>query len=68
MHPDLSKTENRILTFIAQGQSTKEIAASHGISPRTVAVHKHNIRTKLKFKTDIELYKAWLSHQPSAVK
>lgn len=43
----LSKTEFKIITMIAQGMSTKEIAGSLNISLKTVENHRHNISKKL---------------------
>jgi len=43
----LTPTERRILHLIASGQSSKEIAAAIGISPRTVENHRGNICQKL---------------------
>jgi DNA-binding response OmpR family regulator/DNA-binding CsgD family transcriptional regulator len=41
-------TELRVLNFIRQGRSSKEIAQSLNISPQTVATHRKKIRKKLK--------------------
>lgn len=43
----LSKTEFKIITMIAEGMSTKEIAGSLNISLKTVENHRHNISKKL---------------------
>ncbi|MCW5202074.1 response regulator [Desulfobulbus sp. US4] len=43
----LTPTELRVLNFIRQGRSSKEIAQSLNISPQTVATHRKHIRKKL---------------------
>jgi len=45
---DLTVAERRILKRIAQGKTTKEIAAELFISPRTVESHRANICDKLE--------------------
>ena len=62
MNPDLSKlthTEKRVLQLVAADFPPNEIGESLGITVRTVAVHKHNIRKKLGVKTDVGLYRAF---------
>ncbi|WP_066223476.1 response regulator transcription factor [Formosa haliotis] len=44
----LTKTEIKILKFIASNLTSNEIAEEIGISPRTVEKHRSNIVTKLK--------------------
>ncbi|MCI5138250.1 MAG: DNA-binding response regulator, partial [Candidatus Electrothrix sp. AR1] len=43
----LTPTELRVLNFIRQGRSSKEIAQALNISPQTVATHRKKIRKKL---------------------
>jgi DNA-binding NarL/FixJ family response regulator len=45
---DLTKAERRILKFIAEKKTSKEIATELFISPRTVEAHRANICTKLE--------------------
>ncbi|HWC58899.1 MAG TPA: response regulator transcription factor [Verrucomicrobiae bacterium] len=47
---DLTVAERRILKRIADGKTTKEIAAEFFISPRTVESHRSNICEKLHLK------------------
>ncbi|MEI6077761.1 MAG: response regulator transcription factor [Verrucomicrobiota bacterium] len=59
-HPDsfarlLSKKEQAILLRVAQGQSEKLIAESLGITETTLAVHRNNIRQKLRVHNDREM-------------
>ncbi|HOK05840.1 MAG TPA: PAS domain S-box protein [Syntrophales bacterium] len=49
-HPDLTPMELKIVTFIKEGRATKEMAELLGISPRTVDVHRNNIRRKVGLK------------------
>ncbi len=46
----LSKSEVRILYYVAQEKSTQEIAALIYLSPKTVENHRHNISKKLDLK------------------
>ena len=52
---NLTTREIEILTLIAQGLTTKDIAEQLYISPKTVNNHRTNILTKLKAKNSIEL-------------
>ena len=45
---DLTKAERRILKFVADKKTSKEIAAELFISPRTVEAHRANISDKLE--------------------
>ena len=46
----LSKSEKRILYYVAQGKSTQEIANLINLSPKTVENHRHHISKKLDLK------------------
>lgn len=43
----LTPRERQVLTMVAMGNTNREIAASLGISHRTVEIHRSNILTKL---------------------
>jgi DNA-binding NarL/FixJ family response regulator len=51
----LTNRELEVFTLIGRAQETKEIARRLGMSPRTVEVHRTNIRHKLRLKTGPEL-------------
>lgn len=53
----LTATERKIVALIAQDQSTKEIAETLFISPRTVETHRNNICQKLDVHGANALYK-----------
>ena len=52
---DLTEREREVLTFLAEGASNEEIAASLVISPKTVARHRENIMRKLNLHSRAEL-------------
>ncbi|HEX5810319.1 MAG TPA: response regulator transcription factor [Anaerolineales bacterium] len=52
---DLTDRENEVLTYLAEGASNEEIAASLVISPKTVARHRENIMRKLNLHSRSEL-------------
>jgi DNA-binding NarL/FixJ family response regulator len=51
----LTAREIEIISFIKEGDTSKEIAASLNLAVRTVEVHRHNILKKLKLKNSLEL-------------
>ncbi|WP_428772359.1 response regulator [Vibrio sp.] len=53
----LSRREEAILKFVAQGHSSKKIASLLNISYRTVETHRQNIKHKLKLNNTAELAK-----------
>lgn len=52
---DLTNREQEVLTYLAEGASNEEIAASLVISPKTVARHRENIMRKLNLHSRAEL-------------
>lgn len=53
----LTTREREILTFAAEGKSSKEIAKLLSISVRTAEKHRYNIMNKLNIKKSIDLAK-----------
>jgi FixJ family two-component response regulator len=51
----LTPREHEILRAISSGKITKEIARQHGISPRTVDVHRSRIMEKLELTSSSQL-------------
>ena len=52
---DLTPKEREVLQLIAEGYSSKKIAAEFGLSLNTVHVHRNNIMRKLKIHKQAEL-------------
>jgi two-component system response regulator NreC len=52
---DLTDREQQVLTYLAEGASNEQIAASLVISPKTVARHRENIMRKLNLHSRAEL-------------
>lgn len=51
MAAGLTRRETEVLRLVAQGQSSRQIAESLGISPRTVETHRQNIMEKLGLRS-----------------
>ena len=69
-HDSLSDREREVLICIAQGYSNKEIAASMGLSVKTVETYKSRMAEKLGLRTRVEIVRyavsqGWLSHPRS---
>jgi len=60
---DLSPTERRVLKFIAEDKTSKDIAAELFISPRTVETHRSNICKKLDLRGSLALVKFAIAHK-----
>ena len=52
---DLTPKEREVLQLIAEGYSSKKIAAEFGLSLNTIHVHRNNIMRKLKIHKSAEL-------------
>ncbi len=59
----LTPTERRVLKLIAEGRTSRQIAATLGIGVRTVEHHRHNITTKLELRGSHSLVKFAVRHQ-----
>lgn len=53
----LTKREKEVLTAMARGEETVQIAKGLGISEMTVSTHRKNIRAKLGVNTNYEIMK-----------
>jgi two-component system response regulator FixJ len=63
----LSERERQVLEGLVAGQANKLIAATLGISPRTVEVYRSNLMAKMQAKSLSELIRmAILAHVPAA--
>lgn len=51
----LSEREREVLVLVAQGSTSREIAARLGISPRTAETHRANLQRKLGLRGQAEL-------------
>src|SRR5215510_12642398 len=60
---ELTPTERRVLKLIAEGQTSRHIAAALGIGIRTVEHHRNNIATKLELRGSHALVKFAIQHQ-----
>lgn len=58
----LSTREDEILGFLADGQSSKQIARALDLSVRTVETHRQNIRRKLDLDTQADLIRYAVEH------
>ncbi|MHC4662671.1 MAG: response regulator [Planctomycetota bacterium] len=56
-HPVLSPREREVLQLLAEGRTTKQIAASLYISPKTVESHRRQVMEKLDIHSVAELTK-----------
>ena len=52
-----------MLRLVGQGQTSKEIAARLGISPKTVQVHRENLKQKLNLRTTADLVRYAIQHK-----
>lgn len=52
---ELTSREHEVLTYICQGQSTREIAEVLFLSPKTVEVHRANLLSKTNCKNSAQL-------------
>jgi DNA-binding NarL/FixJ family response regulator len=59
----LTKREREILRLVAQGASSKEIARTLGISPKTVQVHRGNLAAKLHLTSTAALVRYAIKHK-----
>jgi DNA-binding NarL/FixJ family response regulator len=58
----LTPRQREILQLLAEGRSAKEIAATLGISPRTVEFHKYQMMDSLQIQSSAELTHFAIKH------
>ena len=61
-HQKLSNRELEVLMQLARGKSLKEVAQNLSLSPRTVAVHKHNLCRKTGLRNSIDILRYCQNH------
>ena len=59
----LTRREREVLSLIGEGATSKEIAASLGISPKTAQVHRDNLKQKLKAKSTAAMVRYAIKHK-----
>ena len=57
----ITARENEVLSLVAKGYSTRQIAEGLGLSPRTVESHRAAISTKLGTTSQAELTRIWIT-------
>ena len=62
VHEKLSNRELEVLMQLARGKSLKQVALDLSLSPRTVAVHKHNLCRKSGLKGLVEILRYCQTH------
>jgi DNA-binding NarL/FixJ family response regulator len=60
--PGLSPRQREVLQLLAEGKSTKEVAALLNISARTAEFHKYRMMEQLRIKTTAELVQYAIKH------
>ena len=53
----LTPRETEVIGLLADGLQMRTIAGDLGISPKTLDIHRANIKTKLEVRTTVELAK-----------
>jgi DNA-binding NarL/FixJ family response regulator len=60
---ELSRREREVLKLIAEGATTKEIAANLGVSARTAQAHRDNLKTKLNARSTAAMVRYAIKHK-----
>lgn len=53
--PSLTAREREVIQLVAEGESSKQVAARLGISPKTAETHRNNVMQKLNLHSMVEL-------------
>ena len=53
--PALTPREREVIQLVAEGESSKQVAARLGISPKTAETHRNNVMQKLNLHSMVEL-------------
>jgi two-component system, NarL family, response regulator NreC len=61
--PVLTLREREVIRLVSQGATSKEIAERLGISPKTVQVHRDNLKRKLSLRTTADLVRYAIRHK-----
>ena len=59
----LTKREREVLRLIGQGSTTKDIASSLNISPKTAQVHRDNLKQKLNLHSTAAIVRYAIQHK-----
>lgn len=59
----LTKREREVMRLIAEGSTTKDIAARLGISPKTAQVHRDNLKQKLNLRGTAAIVRYAIAHK-----
>ncbi|MFZ0889974.1 MAG: response regulator transcription factor [Candidatus Binataceae bacterium] len=59
----LSRREREVLKLIAEGSTTKEVAARLGISPKTAQAHRENLKEKLDLHSTAAMVRYAIKHK-----
>jgi DNA-binding NarL/FixJ family response regulator len=59
----LTRREREVLRLVGQGATSKEVALSLGISPKTAQVHRDNLKQKLNLHTTAALVRYAIKHR-----
>jgi DNA-binding NarL/FixJ family response regulator len=58
----LTDREREVLILVAEGYSSRQIAETLGISPKTVDVHRTNLMRKLNLHNRVEITRYAIRH------
>ncbi|MEO0273178.1 MAG: response regulator transcription factor [candidate division WOR-3 bacterium] len=61
--PCLTKKEKQIIHYLVEGYSSKEIASSFNVSPRTIETHRANVLKKFGLRNTTELIRKIIENQ-----